>query len=85
MVALTVRSRSSAFASPTEPFWVYTKLAMYGALLVASPFIFWELWKLHRASLYKKEKAHGAGADPGHAGCFLAARVFGYRVLSTPH
>ena len=25
------------FTSPTEPFWVYTKLAMYGALLVASP------------------------------------------------
>ena len=44
------------FASPTEPFWVYTKLAMYGALLVASPFIFWEIWRFVAPGLYKREK-----------------------------
>ena len=44
------------FASPTEPFWVYTKLAMYGALLVASPFIFWEVWRFVAPALYKREK-----------------------------
>src|SRR5215470_10091700 len=29
------------FTNPTEPFWVYTKLAMYAAILIASPFIIW--------------------------------------------
>ena len=44
------------FTGPTEPFWVYTKLAMYGALMVASPFIIWELWKFIAPGLYRKEK-----------------------------
>ena len=56
-------SRCSVFTSPTEPFWVYTKLAMYGALLVASPFIFWELWKFVAPGLYKQGEADGAAGD----------------------
>jgi sec-independent protein translocase protein TatC len=72
------------FASPTEPFWVYTKLAMYGALLVASPFIFWELWKFIAPGLYKKEKRMALVVTGATAICFLGGALFGYRVLSTP-
>ena len=53
MVALAGQEPVFRFASPTEPFWVYTKLAMYGALLVASPFIFWELWRFVAPGLYR--------------------------------
>jgi sec-independent protein translocase protein TatC len=72
------------FASPTEPFWVYTKLAMYGALLVASPFIFWELWKFIAPGLYKKEKRLGLAVTTATALCFVGGALFGYAVLSKP-
>ena len=72
------------FASPTEPFWVYTKLAMYGALLVASPFIFWELWKFIAPGLYKKEKRMALVVTVATAICFLGGALFGYRCCRTP-
>jgi sec-independent protein translocase protein TatC len=72
------------FASPTEPFWVYTKLAMYGALLIASPFVFWEIWKFIAPGLYKKEKRMALGVTIATALCFLGGAFFGYFVLCTP-
>jgi sec-independent protein translocase protein TatC len=72
------------FASPTEPFWVYTKLAMYGALLISSPLIFWELWKFVAPGLYKKEKRMALGLTTATALCFIGGALFGYFVLCTP-
>ncbi|HET6147120.1 MAG TPA: twin-arginine translocase subunit TatC [Polyangia bacterium] len=82
--ALNGQEPTFHFANPTEPFWVYTKLAMYGALLVASPFIFWELWKFIAPGLYKKEKRMALLLTVATAGCFLGGAVFGFQVLSTP-
>jgi sec-independent protein translocase protein TatC len=72
------------FAGPTEPFWVYTKLAMYGALLISSPLIFWELWKFIAPGLYKKEKRMALGLTTATALCFIGGALFGYFVLCTP-
>jgi len=72
------------FASPTEPFWVYTKLAMYGALLVASPFVFWELWRFVAPGLYRKEKRMALVVTGATAICFLGGALFGYLVLCRP-
>jgi sec-independent protein translocase protein TatC len=72
------------FASPTEPFWVYTKLAMYTALLVSSPFIFWELWKFIAPGLYRKEKRMALTITTSTAVCFIGGALFGYFVISTP-
>jgi sec-independent protein translocase protein TatC len=84
LIALNGQEPVFRFASPTEPFWVYTKLAMYGALLVASPFIFWELWKFVAPGLYKKEKRMTLAVTLATAFCFLGGAVFGYQVLSKP-
>jgi sec-independent protein translocase protein TatC len=84
MTALSGQEPTFRFASPTEPFWVYTKLAMYGALLIASPFIFWEIWKFIAPGLYKKEKRMALVVTLATAGCFLGGAVFGYQVLSRP-
>ena len=62
------------FTNPTEPFWVYTKLAMYGALLVASPFIIWELWKFVAPGLYRKEKRMALLVTIATAVCFIGRR-----------
>jgi sec-independent protein translocase protein TatC len=72
------------FANPTEPFWVYTKLAMYGALLVASPFIFWELWRFVAPGLYRREKKMALVVTIATAACFIGGALFGYGVLCKP-
>src|SRR3954464_11049454 len=84
MTALNGQEPVFRFASPTAPFWVYTKLAMYGALLVASPFVFWELWRFVAPGLYRKEKRMALVVTGATAICFLGGALFGYLVLSTP-
>jgi sec-independent protein translocase protein TatC len=72
------------FKGPTEPFWVYTKLAMYGALLISSPFIIWEVWKFVAPGLYRKEKRMALVVTVATAVCFVGGAVFGYIMLSKP-
>ena len=72
------------FISPTEPFWVYTKLAIIGALLFASPFVLWELWRFVAPGLYKKERRMALMITLATAGCFIGGALFGYFVLCTP-
>jgi sec-independent protein translocase protein TatC len=84
MTALAGQEPVFRFASPTEPFWVYTKLALYGALLVASPFIFWEIWRFIAPGLYKKEKRMALAVTIATAACFVGGALFGYAVLSKP-
>ena len=64
------------FASPTEPFWVYTKIAIIGALLAASPFVLWELWKFVAPGLYKKERRLVLVITVATAGCFVGGSNF---------
>jgi sec-independent protein translocase protein TatC len=84
IVALPGQEPVFRFISPTEPFWVYTKLAMYGALLVASPFVFWELWKFVAPGLYRKEKKMALLVTLATAACFIGGALFGYLVLCKP-
>ena len=84
MIALAGQEPVFRFASPTEPFWVYTKLAMYGALLVASPFIFWELWRFVAPGLYRREKKMALVVTLATAACFIGGALFGYGVLCKP-
>jgi len=72
------------FFDPTEPFWVYTKLAIIGALLVASPFVLWELWKFVAPGLYRKERRLVLVITIATALCFVGGALFGYFVLCTP-
>ena len=83
-MALAGRPPVFHFSSPTEPFWVYTKIAIIGALLVSSPFIIWELWKFIAPGLYKKEKRMVMMMTGATAFCFLGGAVFGFSVLCTP-
>lgn len=72
------------FTSPTEPFWVYTKLAIYGALILASPFIIWEVWKFIAPGLYRKEKKLALLVTIATAFCFIGGALFGYALISKP-
>jgi sec-independent protein translocase protein TatC len=72
------------FTNPTEPFWVYTKLAMYAAILIASPAVIWQLWKFVAPGLYRKEKRMALVVTIATAGCFVGGAVFGYVLISKP-
>jgi len=72
------------YISPTEPFWVYTKIAIIGALLVASPFVLWELWKFIAPGLYRKERRMVMVITAATACCFVGGAIFGYLVLCQP-
>ncbi|MGB8297319.1 MAG: twin-arginine translocase subunit TatC [Polyangia bacterium] len=70
--------------SLTEPFWVYMKLAIVGGLILAGPFVFWELWKFVAPGLYRKEKRLTMLIIGSTVGCFAAGSVFAYLVLCQP-
>jgi sec-independent protein translocase protein TatC len=70
--------------SLTEPFWVYMKLALIGGLIVAGPFVFWELWRFVAPGLYKKERRLTMLITGATAGCFAGGAVFAYFVLCKP-
>jgi sec-independent protein translocase protein TatC len=68
----------------TEVFWVYMKLAIIAGVLIASPLVFWELWKFVAPGLYRKERKLAAVVTGSTAGCFIGGAVFGYFVLCQP-
>jgi sec-independent protein translocase protein TatC len=45
-----------SFATLTEPFWVNMSVAMWAGIFVASPFIFYHLWRFIAPGLYKRER-----------------------------
>jgi sec-independent protein translocase protein TatC len=83
-IALAGKPAVFHFSSPTEPFWVYTKIAIIGALLFASPVILWEVWKFIAPGLYKKERRMVMTITAATALCFVGGALFGYFVLCTP-
>jgi sec-independent protein translocase protein TatC len=70
--------------SLTEPFWVYMKLAIIGGLIVAGPFVFWEVWKFVAPGLYKRERRLTLLIVVATALCFAGGSVFAYFVLCQP-
>jgi sec-independent protein translocase protein TatC len=45
-----------SFGSLTEPFWVNMSVALWAGIFLASPFIFYQLWKFIAPGLYKRER-----------------------------
>ena len=44
------------YTSAIEPMMVYIKVAMYGGVFVAAPWVLWQLWLFIAPGLYKREK-----------------------------
>jgi len=45
-----------SFGSLTEPFWVNMSVALWAGIFLASPFIFYQIWKFIAPGLYKRER-----------------------------
>jgi sec-independent protein translocase protein TatC len=55
-LALPVGSQKLIYTSAIEPMMVYIKVALYGGVFVAAPWILYQLWQFIAPGLYKKEK-----------------------------
>jgi sec-independent protein translocase protein TatC len=67
--------------SPTEPLWVPMKLSMLAAVFVASPVIFWELWKFVAPGLYAREKRYALPFVISSVIMFVGGAAFAYFVI----
>jgi sec-independent protein translocase protein TatC len=57
-------------------------IAMIGAVIVAFPYIFWELWRFITPALSPKEKKYARGSIFWVSLCFFLGAAFGYYLLA---
>lgn len=69
-----------SFLGVIDPFILYFKVAMLGAVFLASPFILYQLWRFVSPGLYRKEKMYAAPFILSATAFFLAGGAFGYYV-----
>ncbi len=66
------------FSNPIEPFFTFLKLALVVGIFVASPFIFYQLWKFVAPGLYKNEKRYALPFAIASGIFFIGGAAFGY-------
>lgn len=64
-----------------EKFFTVMKLALVCGVFVASPYIFYQLWKFVTPGLYKKERRLILPVALATAVCFVGGALFGYFVV----
>jgi sec-independent protein translocase protein TatC len=69
------------FSSVTEPFWVYMSVAMWAGIFVASPFIFYQIWRFIAPGLYKRERRMGVVFALFSAVFFVSGGLFCYHYV----
>jgi sec-independent protein translocase protein TatC len=69
------------FTQMTDPFMVYLKIAMISAAVLASPWIFWQLWQFVAAGLYPHERKYVTRYLPLSLGLLIAGMLLVYFVI----
>jgi sec-independent protein translocase protein TatC len=54
--SLPEKQRALHYTSYIEPLMVYLKVAVYGGVFLAVPWVLWQLWQFVAPGLYKREK-----------------------------
>jgi sec-independent protein translocase protein TatC len=57
-------------------------IAMVGGVIIAFPYIFWELWRFIKPALSIKEKKYARGSILWVSLCFFLGAAFGYYLLA---
>jgi sec-independent protein translocase protein TatC len=65
----------------TEPFWVYMSVSLWGGIFVASPFIFFQLWRFVAPGLYKRERRIGVAFAFFSGIFFVSGALFCYQYV----
>lgn len=69
------------FANPIDPFIAYIKMAIIAGILVALPWIFWQLWLFISPGLYRRERRMALPFVLMSTVFFVGGTVFGYLVV----
>ncbi|MDB5202032.1 MAG: Sec-independent protein translocase TatC [Ferruginibacter sp.] len=64
------------------PFMSALSISMIGGIIVAFPYLFWELWKFVKPALSEKEVRYSRGSIFWVSVCFFAGAAFGYFLLA---
>jgi|GEM_PF-146092 len=69
------------FLSPTEGFMTYIKVSMFGGLLIALPYVAYEVWKFIVPGLLEKERKLVPPIVFFTVFCFFLGALFAYEVI----
>jgi sec-independent protein translocase protein TatC len=64
----------------TQPFWVDMSIGLWAGLFLASPFIFYQVWKFIAPGLYKRERKIGVAFAVFSGVSFIAGALFCFYV-----
>jgi sec-independent protein translocase protein TatC len=73
-----------AVLSTTAGIGVYFQVALIAGAMLASPWIFYQLWLFVSAGLYPRERRYVTTAVPSSAGLFIAGAAFYLFVMAVP-
>ena len=64
------------------PFMSAINIAMVGGIIIAFPYLFWELWRFVKPALSQKETKYAQGSLFWVSLCFFTGSAFGYFLLA---
>lgn len=76
-----VPGASFIYTEPTEAFFIYIKIAALSGLLLASPYIMWQVWLFIAPGLYANEKRLAVPFVLIGSGLFIGGAAFSHYVL----
>lgn len=69
------------FKNLVDPFLAYLKISIIAGLLMASPWVFWQVWAFIAPGLYKREKLLAIPFVLMSTLCFAGGALFGYFIV----
>jgi sec-independent protein translocase protein TatC len=69
------------YLNPVDPFNFYLKIGLFGGLVLASPFVLYQLWLFIAPGLYQRERRYVVPFMFATVGLFLGGAFFGYRYV----
>jgi sec-independent protein translocase protein TatC len=69
------------YLNPTEPFNLYLRIALSAGVLLACPFVLYQLWLFVSPGLYHHEKRLVVPFVLSMVALFLSGALFGYRIV----
>jgi sec-independent protein translocase protein TatC len=69
------------YLNPMDGFNFYLKIGLFGGVILASPFILYQVWLFIAPGLYQNEKRYVVPFMSATVGLFLAGAFFGYRFV----
>jgi sec-independent protein translocase protein TatC len=64
------------------PFMSAISISFMGAIIIAFPYLMWELWRFVKPALSKKEVSYAKGSIGWVSLCFFTGAAFGYYLLA---